>query len=156
MKTKLTLIFLFFCLIVKAQYNDVQGNLYVGAVLNDTVIKIPVDNQSTITGSKGYFYFDYTSLTSVDGTLKVGVVIYCGGLEKFVPYTSSIVLSHSVTEVTINNASVYMFETIDGFTTWQVAIMFEYLPGDIPAFKYVKTSADTGVIRYRYKSILKN
>lgn len=155
MKTKLIFILLFFCFIAKSQYNDVQGNLFVLPILDDTVIKVPVDNQSTITGSKGYFYFDYTDLSATDGKIEIGSIIYCGGLEKFIPWIPLITLSNDTTEITIDGVDIYMYENVDGDTTWQIASMFEYFPGDIPAFKYIKVSADTGFIRYRYKSILK-
>lgn len=130
-----------------------DGVYDVSSVTDDTLIYFESSLYSSFTGSKGYYYVNFTYLDNDDGYISFGVVSVVNDTNRFIPFTSDIPLEKTTSDVKIGDDIIKVFVAIDGDTTWQVGLGFMMFPGEYPAIQYKETTADAGQFEYKVKLV---
>jgi len=120
-------------------------------VTDELLISTYHPKESSLMGSKVSYYIDYTELVALDGKIEFGYTITVNDTTTFHTLASAVTLDHATDSVVYDNNGNYYFKyQINGSDTiWRVMAVSYLLPGDYPAIKYTKVSADSGKIEYK-------
>ena len=154
MKSKVILLILSIILLTSATISyklPAEGWWDVKNVTDELLITTYHPKESSLMGSKVSYYLDYTELVALDGIVTFGYTIDVNDTVSFQQMSTSVVLDHSTDSVVYTSNGDYYFKyQVNGTDTiWRIMAISTLLPGDYPAIKYKKVSADSGKIEFK-------